>query len=258
MTPNPTDQGVAALVERLLEHVSRAPTSFHWIATDLREVVTALSTLAAERGREVEAAYLRGFKTGEAAEREASEARATALEAELKDLKALREGDYQDYKEALERADLAEAQLARAREALEVAEPYVELAHSTAQAKDVRTMVWKRLKQVREALRSTPPVDGRGDQMLASARCPQEPTSAEHIADAVLTWMVKYDLLDAGNEYNAADVLAVLNDLAPDDGPGKVEEIFNRYASDGDWDPSTIEALRRDVLAVLAGAPDGK
>jgi hypothetical protein len=35
------------------------------------------------------------------------------------------------------------------------------------------------------------------------------------IADAVLSWMVKFDLLDAGNEYRASDVLAVLDDLAP-------------------------------------------
>jgi hypothetical protein len=38
---------------------------------------------------------------------------------------------------------------------------------------------------------------------------------AERIADAVLSWMVKFDLLDAGNEYGPEDVLAVLNDLAP-------------------------------------------
>lgn len=38
------------------------------------------------------------------------------------------------------------------------------------------------------------------------------------IADAVLSWMVKYDLLDAGNEYRASDVLEVLNELAPVDG----------------------------------------
>ncbi len=42
-----------------------------------------------------------------------------------------------------------------------------------------------------------------------------EPAVAEQIADAVLDWMVKYDLLDAGNEYGPAEVLAVLNDLAP-------------------------------------------
>jgi len=37
----------------------------------------------------------------------------------------------------------------------------------------------------------------------------------ERISDAVLAWMVKYDLLDAGNEYHVSDVLAVLNDLTP-------------------------------------------
>lgn len=41
------------------------------------------------------------------------------------------------------------------------------------------------------------------------------------IADAVLSWMVKFDLLDGGNEYQAADVLEVLNDLAPE---GKTDD----------------------------------
>lgn len=40
-------------------------------------------------------------------------------------------------------------------------------------------------------------------------------TVAEEIADAVLSWMVKYDLLDAGNEYQATDILAVLDDFKP-------------------------------------------
>ena len=38
-------------------------------------------------------------------------------------------------------------------------------------------------------------------------------TEAANIGDAVLTWMVKNDLLDANNEYYASDVLAVLDDL---------------------------------------------
>lgn len=38
-------------------------------------------------------------------------------------------------------------------------------------------------------------------------------TEAANIGDAVLAWMVKFDLLDADNEYYAADVLAVLDDL---------------------------------------------
>lgn len=51
---------------------------------------------------------------------------------------------------------------------------------------------------IAEALASPPPV-----------------AEGEAIADAVLAWMVKFDLLDAGNEYHASDVVAVLNDLAP-------------------------------------------
>ena len=35
------------------------------------------------------------------------------------------------------------------------------------------------------------------------------------IADAVLSWLVKHDLADAGNEYTASDVIEILNDLAP-------------------------------------------
>lgn len=40
-------------------------------------------------------------------------------------------------------------------------------------------------------------------------------TEAERIADAVIAWMVERELLDAGNEYYAADVVASLNDLLP-------------------------------------------
>lgn len=64
-------------------------------------------------------------------------------------------------REAMAATEAAEAASAskdeRIREleaALDAAEPYVELAHSTAQAKDVRAMVWKRLLQIRAA-RST-------------------------------------------------------------------------------------------------------
>lgn len=38
---------------------------------------------------------------------------------------------------------------------------------------------------------------------------------ASQIGDAVLAWMVKYDLLDADNEYGVSDVMAVMDDLAP-------------------------------------------
>lgn len=40
--------------------------------------------------------------------------------------------------------------------------------------------------------------------------------TSDKIADAVLSWMVKYDLLDAGNEYQAEDVLAVLDGFVLD------------------------------------------
>ncbi|QWW74688.1 hypothetical protein [Agrobacterium pusense] len=48
-----------------------------------------------------------------------------------------------------------------------------------------------------------------------AATTPPAPSVAEEIADAVLSWMVRYDLLDAGNEYRAADVIAVLDDFKP-------------------------------------------
>ena len=38
---------------------------------------------------------------------------------------------------------------------------------------------------------------------------------AARIGDAVLSWLVKYDLADAGNEYRAEDVVAILDDIAP-------------------------------------------
>lgn len=51
--------------------------------------------------------------------------------------------------------------------------------------------------------------------MTSSTERQPAPSVTEEIADAVLSWMVKYDLLDAGNEYQAADVLAVLDDFKP-------------------------------------------
>lgn len=51
---------------------------------------------------------------------------------------------------------------------------------------------------------------------IAAPSAPDGWQEAARIGDAVLAWMVKYDLLDAGNEYRAEDVIAVLNDFAPD------------------------------------------
>lgn len=49
---------------------------------------------------------------------------------------------------------------------------------------------------------------------------------AARIGDSVLAWMVKYDLLDAGNEYRAEDVVAVLNDFTPhEDGKDGGQEV---------------------------------
>lgn len=100
------------------------------------------------------------------------------------------------------------------------------------------------------------------------------PSAGERIADAVLAWMVKYDLLDAGNEYDAPDVLAVLDDLAPAPeakaghaGGGVVEALrlltervhtFGTFHLDGDddpmvmWDKIVVPAL---VAARAALAP---
>lgn len=50
---------------------------------------------------------------------------------------------------------------------------------------------------------------------------PEGRREAVRIGDAVLDWMVKFDLLDAGNEYYVSDVLAVLNDLTPSTRPAE-------------------------------------
>lgn len=50
---------------------------------------------------------------------------------------------------------------------------------------------------------------------LSAAEQQTAPSVAGEIADAVLSWMVEYDLLDAGNEYRAAEVIAVLDDFKP-------------------------------------------
>lgn len=62
------------------------------------------------------------------------------------------------------------------------------------------------------------------DRALAAPSAPDGWQEAAHIGDAVLTWMVKYDLLDAGNEYRAEDVVAVLNDFAPDPFPQPIRK----------------------------------
>lgn len=49
---------------------------------------------------------------------------------------------------------------------------------------------------------------------------------SDGIADAVLSWMVKHDWLDAGNEYSAEDVITALDDNAgPEPVPDAAEEL---------------------------------
>ena len=67
----------------------------------------------------------------------------------------------------------------------------------------------------------------RWKAMLSVSALTTEPAAPEgrqeavRIGDAVLDWMVKFDLLDAGNEYYVSDVLAVLNDLTPSTRPAE-------------------------------------
>ncbi|MCO5156614.1 MAG: hypothetical protein M9945_07630 [Aquamicrobium sp.] len=86
---------------------------------------------------------------------------------------------------------------------------------------------------------------------------------AGRIGDAVLDWMVKFDLLDAGNEYYVSDVLAVLNDLTPSTRPAEqaVTEAMRRirdYADKPHADRYVIRNMAEDALkaAIEAGRHD--
>ncbi|MDI6028317.1 hypothetical protein QBK99_19170 [Corticibacterium sp. UT-5YL-CI-8] len=73
------------------------------------------------------------------------------------------------------------------------------------------------------------------------------------IADAVLAWMVAYDLLDTGNEYGAADVVAVLNDLAPVPEQASVP-AWEKIIDDVDYSyPLALAAGLADWAAFEAG-----
>ena len=81
--------------------------------------------------------------------------------------------------------------------------------------------------------------------MLSVSALTTEPAAPEgrqeavRIGDAVLDWMVKFDLLDAGNEYYVSDVLAVLNDLTPSTRPSEqavteaAQAVLEWYERDG-------------------------
>ncbi|OJU66204.1 MAG: hypothetical protein BGO05_10175 [Rhizobiales bacterium 63-7] len=66
-------------------------------------------------------------------------------------------------------------------------------------------------------------------RIRSALTAPAQPAT-DDIADAVLSWMVKHDLLDAGNEYHASDVLAVLDDLAPARPVGVPEGAEDKFA----------------------------
>ena len=65
-------------------------------------------------------------------------------------------------------------------------------------------------QRIRSALESASLHKGEDDGSEAAAI---------EIADAVIAWMVKYDLLDADQEYRDDDIVAVLDDLAPAPAP---------------------------------------
>ncbi len=100
------------------------------------------------------------------------------------------------------------------------------------------------------------------DRLIDLARsqsAPAENASGEseavRIADAVLAWMVKYDLLDGGNEYRAEDVIAVMNDFAPAEKAGvgdAQDELARLRAIALDMQSGYIAATERADEAVKA------
>ena len=85
----------------------------------------------------------------------------------------------------------------------------------------------------------------------------QPPSVTEQITDTVLSWMVKYDLLDAGNEYQAADVLAVLNDLVPACHSLSVEKL-KWMAGDHRYGPVSITIFADAPAEALAATRNTK
>lgn len=74
---------------------------------------------------------------------------------------------------------------------------------------------------------------------IAEPAAPEGRQEVMRIGDAVLDWMVKFDLLDAGNEYYVSDVLAVLSDLTPSTRPSEqavaeaAHAVLQWYERDG-------------------------
>lgn len=151
------------------------------LANEVDYLRNALSTLAAERNGALNlATRLNVSGALEVTARRASEARATALEAERNDAKADALRLHREKMEQWTQRIEAEAQLAKVREALE---PFARAADRYSTASNLYLNDGLRLsdlRRAREVLRALPaPADGRGDQMLASASCPQEPAPGE-------------------------------------------------------------------------------
>lgn len=99
---------------------------------------------------------------------------------------------------------------------------------------------------------------------------PVKTAPAEEIADAVLSWMVKYDLLDAGNEYRAVDVLAVLNDFKPSHQPEPAVAVkapfqFDRYINGALMaegvtinNADTLETAAAKAAKIASRGPNGE
>ena len=75
---------------------------------------------------------------------------------------------------------------------------------------------------------------GKVRDKIASPEGQQE---AARIGDAVLDWMIKYDLLDGCREYYVDDVVSVLNDFAPSSAPEGQQPVAQHvaYFDDGQF-----------------------
>lgn len=110
--------------------------------------------------------------------------------------------------------------------------PYSELSETDKEAD----------RQIGEAIAKWTLIHSEASRFSPAA--PQE-AEAVRIGDAVLDWMVKYDLLDGGNEYSAADVIAVLNDLTPS----------NRSPAQAVTE-ALLRDVREDLFAWMQSFPD--
>lgn len=88
-----------------------------------------------------------------------------------------------------------------------------------------------------DAARAAAQADYERRILSALSPAPEAQQEAARIGNAVLGWMIKYDLLDGDREYYVDDVLAVLNDLTPSACPAEqaVTEAMRGAASAAIW-----------------------